>query len=75
MFDDDQQRQIYEAAKTAAEAQVSTDGLCQLLGQFRAGLIGQGFTTEGAEGIVRDFYCSTLDAAAQAREEADGGDD
>lgn len=68
-FDDHFQKLIHEQACAAMRATSSLGEMCQILGGFRANLIGCGFSVEGAEGIARELFVAVNDAALQAGDE------
>lgn len=71
-FDDHFQRLIYEQAHAAQAAAGQMNEMCEILGGFRANLIGHGFSVEGAERIARELFISISDAAAAAGDDEDG---
>ena len=69
-FDDHFQRMIHQQACAALRTSSELGEMCQILGGFRANLIGCGFSVDGAERIARELFISVADAAA----EIDGDD-
>jgi hypothetical protein len=55
---------IHQQACAALRTTTELGEMCQILGGFRANLIGCGFSVEGAEMIARELFISVSDAAA-----------
>lgn len=60
-FDDHIQRMIHEQATASMRLSGEIDQTCMLLGQFRRGLIAQGFSQKGAERLAREMMVVASD--------------
>ena len=60
-FDDPFQKLIHQQAVATMQKAADLDAICMVMGSFRRGLIDQGFSEEGAEGIARELFVLTAE--------------